>query len=776
MVNQGLLRAGITCYNWHRGAEMRRGIFMFFLFFVSFFPVMGTDFEYGAFDPAFWNGLVFVKDGHAFAFRFVIHKGKETADGYDTFYLVERVGPFAPDGSFAEVSFNPFLPFGKKRDTPILEKNTEKERLLNLRGARYQAGVVGSLTIPAGIEIETLFYNPWDARLDYKYDHGHVEALADSQRFLFIPVGTGFERSEKRGQGLGAWVGMEVRTLYFYAGFAGPKLSSQEVEKILADREKRYQAGRPEMEGEWPGLIASICCNLAWMKLYQPDKKAFYIPAGRRWIFPKPDGSPDLWTVFEWDAFFNALEVVLEDARLARAEIEAVLDTQYANGNIPNWRSAQGGAPDRSQPPVGSFAVLKTYYRLQDISILESSYNRLKKWHSFWKAPGINGTPRRDGNADGLLEWGSDPELISPTSPEWEKKAPGRQRAAWESGEDDLPNYDEVPFDEKTNTLKMNCIDLSSLYALDAEMLMRIALILDKKEDAEGFKREYEETKHKINQQLWNESFYFDRFWEGKFSNHKAASNFHPLIAGVASKDQAQKMVDHLLDEKEFWGNYVIPTISRDNPAFKDQQYWRGTIWPPTNYLLYQGLKRYGFDEVAAQFARKSAALFLKSWQTYGLCRENYDSVTGEGGGQRYQSWGPLFALILLEDFIDISPFDGFRLGNLAASKKNVLKNIRLNGDTHTLLADKNSLSLWRGSKEILHFKGRAVLRHIQFADGSLEFEAHVTGKKITFLPVLFGGRPFSLELAGKISGSAKTSINILQGFHKVVLRKQTID
>ena len=78
-----------------------------------------------------------------------------------------------------------------------------------------------------------------------------------------------------------------------------------------------------------------------------------------------------------------------------------------------------------------------------------------------------------------------------------------------------------------------------------------------------------------------------------------------------------------------------MPTIARSDPAFKDQNYWRGKVWPPTNYLVYHGLKAYGFDPIASEFAKKSAELFLHSWDNFQLCPENFDARTGEAGGQR---------------------------------------------------------------------------------------------------------------------------------------------
>ena len=752
---------------------VKQRVILFFIFFVfSLNFLFSNGFEIGAFDPPYWNGIVIVKDNSFYALRFIIHRGKDKADGYDTFYLVEDVGPFSPDASYAELSFNPFLPFHMKAKTPILEKDKSKKKLLNIKFGKYKKGVIGKIEIPDKILIEILFYTPWGKNKKYYFSNGIIK---ENSGFIFIPVNFEIEKTKKYRNQMSIIVKKKYRNLYFYAGFKIPeKINRKKIDYILNKNKEHYMKKRPKIIGEWEGVISSIYNNLAWMRLYQPDKGRVYIPAGRRWIFPKPDGTPDIWTIFEWDAFFNALEASVEDCGLAKQEIEAVLDCQYPWGNIPNWRSAHNGSPDRSQPPVGSFTVLKTYYKCNDIAILEKSYEKLKKWHEFWKAPSKGGFPRRDGNNDGLLEWGSDGDKIAKGMPKWERGADGRQRAAWESGQDDLPNFDNVPFDNEKGTLKMNCIDLSSLYTLDCEMLMKIAGILGKEEDRIKFKREYEEMKKKINRMMWNRDFYYDRFWNGKFSTHKASSNFYPLLAGIPDEKRAKLLLSHLLNEKEFWGEYVIPTISRDNPAFKDQQYWRGTIWPPTNYLVYQGLKRYKFDEVASKFAVKSAKLFLKSWKKYRLCRENYNSITGKGGGQRYQSWGPLFALILLEDFIDYTPFEGLRVGNLSASRENKIENIRIKGANYNLIVDRNNLILSRNGKEIFRFSGRGVLRNIKVYENSLSFEVNILSDSIKFYPSFLKRSSFVLLINNEKRGLRKRYFYLKRGYYKVEIERES--
>jgi glycogen debranching enzyme len=143
---------------------------------------------------------------------------------------------------------------------------------------------------------------------------------------------------------------------------------------------------------------------------------------------------------------------------------------------------------------------------------------------------------------------------------------------------------------------------VNALWALSAECLSKIADELGYTSDAEQFRREYARIKDLMNRKLWDEKtgFYWNRLWEsdgGRFSYRKSPATFWVLTAGIPDKRQAERMVkEHLLNPREFWGEFVLPSISRDDPAFVEQYYWRGTIWAPMNYFVYGGLKRYGYD------------------------------------------------------------------------------------------------------------------------------------------------------------------------------------
>jgi neutral trehalase len=228
-----------------------------------------------------------------------------------------------------------------------------------------------------------------------------------------------------------------------------------------------------------------------------------------------------------------------------------------------------------------------------------------------------------------------------------------------ESGWDGAVLYTDVPFDKEKHILKHWDASLNGLYVLDCLSLADIAEVLGKSKEAKQL-REKAGTYRENLQQLWNDekSFFYNRNWEtGEFSEVTAINGFYPLIAGAATEQQAIAVMDnYFYDPDEFWGEWIIPTISRSHPAFEDQKYWDGRIWPPVNYLVYLGLNNYTHvPEVAkakTDLVTKSRELILKDWNARRYVRENYDPNTGLGEEQhasaRFYHWGGLLGLMSL--------------------------------------------------------------------------------------------------------------------------------
>lgn len=68
-----------------------------------------------------------------------------------------------------------------------------------------------------------------------------------------------------------------------------------------------------------------------------------------------------------------------------------------------------------------------------------------------------------------------------------------------------------------------------------------------------------------------------------------------------------------------------VPTVDRTDRRWKSNAFWRGDVWPPTNYQIATGLAAYGHTDLAADIADKTIANAIKQ----GIS-EHYDSITGK--------------------------------------------------------------------------------------------------------------------------------------------------
>jgi glycogen debranching enzyme len=109
-------------------------------------------------------------------------------------------------------------------------------------------------------------------------------------------------------------------------------------------------------------------------------------------------------------------------------------------------------------------------------------------------------------------------------------------------------------------------------------------------------------------------------------------------------------VAEHFYNPEEFWGDWILPSIARSDPAYPEQTYWRGRIWAPMNFLVYLGLRRYDLPQARSDLADRSRQLLLKEWLEQGHVHENYNPDTGEGcdrpNSDRFYHWGGLLGLI----------------------------------------------------------------------------------------------------------------------------------
>lgn len=714
-------------------------------------------------DADAWNGIVFLPEAFdqrvPFAVRFGSYRSDSLLDGEKIFHAVREVGPHAPDSSYCRLAW----------------KHSTSGGMVTLEWSRIDENtVVGRLTATPNLQLVVEGYFPvyfsqrgravsWDADhyaqgafsiepsrqamvaeryLDNVFGHvarflvmvdrpltgaGTYPSMAELHETM---KGAGKLVSSSAEDPAASVAGLEFQTEGSNAHFvlalgweekalsnrAQELLAPGKIDTILSQKSEAYSNRRPNVTGMFAGSPEAIGNSMFWNSIYAPSLNLAFPSISRSWA-----SGWGGWVVGEWDAFFGAILTSLEDSSQSRAAIQAILSAQDDNGLVPNATSASGDTPGRSQPPVGAYATWKVFQRTQDRALLEWAYPRLRRWHEWWMRDRGDGQPWRDGNRDGLLEWGSDRGSAA---------GPGgrgfMQAAKWETGMDDSPMYDDATYDPATYTMNLNDVGLNSLYALDAECLSKIARILGFSDDEAKFAAEYEHQKHLVRENLWNEQdgIYENRFWNRKFSKRLSPTNFYPLFAGIATPEQAKRMVEeHLLNTTEFWGTYVAPTIARNDPAFSDQFYWRGTIWGPTNYMLYQGINRYGFDKVALDYAYKSYKLFMADWKASNHDNEQYLASGGGAGGDPHYTWGALLVLTALEQYVDKNPWEGLRFGALGAMETGELQRATWDGRNYDIAVGPNRTAMSRDGKLCFESDAGVVVRQYEAQGTRLSFK-----------------------------------------------------
>jgi putative isomerase len=417
----------------------------------------------------------------------------------------------------------------------------------------------------------------------------------------------------------------------------GKRRTLAEIEGVITRQKDSYRKSIAAAGQNGP-IVDAIETTLGWDTIYEPSKKRVVSPVSRVWSVDWGG-----YVIFDWDTFFAATMAAVGDRDLAYADAIETLRESTAQGFVPNYARPGGWSSfDRSEPPVGAITVFGLYKKFHDRWFLEDAYPPLLSWNRWW-------TAHRD--IQGYLTWGSDGEnqlanLDDSSRGTW-------QGAIFESGLDNSPMYDGTTYSAQTHLLEFADVGLMSMYIADCDALAEIADTLDKSADGKELRDRSARYRVKLAT-LWDENtgiFLNKDLHTGKFSTRLSPTNFYPLLAHAATSDQAKAMIEkHLLNPKEFWGDWIIPSIARDDPAFSDQNYWRGRIWGPMNYLVYLGLRNYDDSMVRAEFAQKSYSLFLKEWSEKGHVHENYNAITGTGddvsNSDRFYHWGALLGYV----------------------------------------------------------------------------------------------------------------------------------
>ena len=488
----------------------------------------------------------------------------------------------------------------------------------------------------------------------------------------------------------------------------------------------------PLHTGRYDGALDAIRDVIGWNTVYDPVNRRPYTALSRNWSSAKFGG----FGVWLDDVLYHALLAGTLDLTLAEENLHAVFAGRTEAGNLPCLLTGRDAWVDRSQPPIGAFVLWLLYQRWGERRLLENAWEVLLDNHEWWWR-------ERDGNGNGLLEYG--------TSPVGEGLYRGTALAARdESSMDNSPVHDEAVLIPERHTLDCEDVGLNSLLVLDGEMLALVAAELGRDGEARRMETRARNLAGKIQEALWDpeREVFANRLWSGRFVSSIAPTSFYPLIAGAASPAQARALLGWMEDPRRFGGRFGLPSVSRDDPAFRDNVYWRGRVWPPLNFLVYQGLRRYGFGAEAAALARRSHEMFAVPWREARHCAENYGAqdgaVTDQPDTDTFYGWGALMPAMGVAEVCDVSPWDGWSIAHTGEDIR--MGPLRCPSGWARVESRAGILALHVDGRRMLRTTARGRFRHLRLEPGSLSVA----------LPALRpaqGERPW-LELPGVAAGA----------------------
>jgi len=349
-----------------------------------------------------------------------------------------------------------------------------------------------------------------------------------------------------------------------------------------------------------------------------------------------------------WDSGFVALGTACFDLDSALQEIDSMFTGQWENGMLPhiifhseteetyfpNWdfweSSVNAGAPQEpktsgiTQPAVYGFILEYLWQMHPDnpvvIDKIKSWIPKIVDYHRFLYT-------YRDPNQEGLFFIYHPWESGRDNSPIWDESLQAIQLTP-----DDIPQYqrrdlsisdaDHRPTKEQYDRY-VYLLQLGKKYRYEGkeiaqqsplciqDCMMNAILIRSNEAIIKMGKRLGIDVTYIERMQEKSKQAFIDRFWSDELSFfvsydkrrqrqmiHKEIGGIIPLFANVATTDQAQHIVDYLWD-LHHKGYALCPSFDVESDLYDSKRYWRGPIWPQMNWMIYHGLKNYGYNELA---------------------------------------------------------------------------------------------------------------------------------------------------------------------------------
>ncbi len=392
-----------------------------------------------------------------------------------------------------------------------------------------------------------------------------------------------------------------------------------------------------------------------------------------------------------WDSCFIAIGLSHIDITKATTEIKSLLRGQWANGMLPHmifaegdknnkdhrrWQSSRSpNSPDNlatsglTQPPVLAQAIVTIGEKMKihdRRSWYQDVFPALIAYHQWiYKER----DPHQEGLALLIHPWESGLDNSPPwinqlhqhSKPWWVKliiKAKLDKFAIWLRRDTQhvppgqrMSNVDAILYYTVMQRLRRKNWDIDAIlnrshFALEDltfnsiliranEHLEQIAKTIGHDIPADLIDN-IEKSKGALDK-LWDG--YYGQYFSRNFVTHKlvkepSIATLIPLYSDSISPERAAELVAMLHDKKLFDTDYPVASVPLSSDYYTELGYWQGPSWVNTNWLIAEGLDRYGYKSEALKIRSQS----IKLVQDHGPY-EYFSAKNGQPAGAKNFSW-----------------------------------------------------------------------------------------------------------------------------------------
>ena len=391
----------------------------------------------------------------------------------------------------------------------------------------------------------------------------------------------------------------------------------------------------------------------AFKLLLSNKKEGFSKHLGKPYFYFAPDEVH--YHQWFWDSCFHSIVMTEHKVELAIKEMDTLLSCQTENGFIPHiifwkWRLLDIYQYFKAwrkeihpqyrfftaeiQPPVIGITLRRIYEKTKSIEFLKKYLPRVQRFFDYLEN-------ERDLDRNDLISVITPVESGMDMAPQFDMPFGNTDNnPAMTKGKISamLAEYKRVKWDIQKifdlDIFNFEDVAVNTIYALSLEHLVYMWELIDKVK-ASQVRKHYLRVKASILEKYWDNN---DKIFYGRY--HKAGKEYRVKIKTVSSlfplcldipEKYADSLIEHIVNKEEFWLDYPIPSVAKNESSFgpltSTRYIWRGTTLINTNWFLAKGLLRHGRNELYKKLKVKTSELIEK----YGFC-EYYDPFTGDPG------------------------------------------------------------------------------------------------------------------------------------------------